>query len=102
MEHAVAEVYGSNELYLKEAVAGNNTGLRHLRRRLPLRFGNRKNIPAISPRRRQAMEHAVPEVCGSNGLYLKEAVEALTEKIATHSFGQFVNDSEPCNSVVGV
>ena len=36
MEHAVAEVYGSNELYLKEAVAGINTGLRRLRRRLPL------------------------------------------------------------------
>ena len=48
------------------------------------------------------MEHAVAEVCGSNGLYLKEAVEALTEKIATHSFGQFVNDSEPCISFVGV
>ena len=48
------------------------------------------------------MEHAVAEVCGSNGLYLKEAVEALTEKIAAHSFGQFVNDSEPCISFVGV
>ena len=36
MEHAVAVVYGSNELYLKEAVAGINTGLMRLQRGLPL------------------------------------------------------------------
>jgi Sec-independent protein translocase protein TatA len=35
VEHAIAEVYGLCEANLKEVIKGVNTGLRHLRRRLP-------------------------------------------------------------------
>jgi hypothetical protein len=35
VEHAIAEVYGLCDANLKELIKGINTGLRHLRRRLP-------------------------------------------------------------------
>lgn len=40
-------------------------------------YGNRKNIAAISPRRRHAIEHAVAEVYGSEDPYLKETVSGI-------------------------
>ncbi|XP_062584338.1 serine-rich adhesin for platelets-like [Saccostrea cucullata] len=53
------------KIYSKEELIGRNF------------FGNRKNIPAISPRRRHAIEHAVAEMYGSNEAHLKEVISGI-------------------------
>lgn len=52
-------------IYRQEEIVGRNF------------YGNRKNIAAISPRRRHAIEHAVAEVYGSEDPYLKETVSGI-------------------------
>lgn len=52
-------------IYRQEEIVGRNF------------YGNRKNIAAISPRRRHAIEHAVAEVYGSEDPFLKETVSGI-------------------------
>lgn len=52
-------------IYKKEELYGRNV------------FGNRKNIIAISPRRRHALKHAVAEVYGLVDANWKEAVNGI-------------------------
>lgn len=40
-------------------------------------YGNRKNLPAVSPKRRHAIERAVAEVYGLYDVNLKEAVGGI-------------------------
>jgi hypothetical protein len=55
----------AQSIYTKDELVGRNF------------FGNRKNIPAISPRHCHAIEHAVAEVYGCHDLYLKEIIAGI-------------------------
>jgi hypothetical protein len=55
----------TQRLYKKEELVGRNM------------YGNCKNIPAISPRRRHAIAHAVSEVYGNSEGNMKEAVYGI-------------------------